>query len=340
MAVSVGARSGAQGVWPSMVPFTSFRATAAAMMLLPAVAVAQFESRSFSVTPVPAKASVGDSIRLRFRLVLNERDLLTDTIPKPAGELPGGVRVHSVERLRRGADRVFTGEAVVAFYRPGVREIPAFGVPWVQIVSGRRGAIATEAATVEIVPVLPGGNPALRDIREPEPSPGPGPLPLLLALLGAAALGSYLRRRRRPAVDQVVEPVPDVAAPPAPPDPYGIALARLAEIERERWAERGDVERHYEAAADALRDYLETAEQIPARERTSSELVWALPPRLLEGGLRRLTAAVLGEADLVKFARSRPGPPAAATYLREARELLRRWHEAAREVPEEADAVR
>jgi len=299
------------------------------------------QGRSFSVTPMTAKASVGDTIRIRFRLVLNERDLLTDTVPKPAGELPGGVRVHSVERLRRGADRVFTGEAVVAFYRPGVREIPAFGLPWVQIVSGRRGAVATEAATVEIVPVLPGGNPALRDIREPEPSPGPGPLPLLLALLGATALGWYLRRRRRrPAVDQVVEPVPDLAAPPAPPDPYAIALARLAEIEGERWAERGDVERHYDAAADALRDYLETAEQIPARERTSSELLWALPPRLLEGGLRRLTAGVLGEADLVKFARRRPGPAAAADYLREARELLRRWHDAAREATEEADAVR
>ena len=58
-----------------------------------------------------------------------------------------------------------------------------------------------------------------------------------------------------------------------------------------------------------------------------------MPPRLTEGGLRRLTSQLLSEADLVKFARRRPDTVAAAAHLRDTRELLRRWHET-------ADAVR
>jgi hypothetical protein len=304
----------------------------------PPLLTAQFQGRSFTITATPAKVSVGDTVRLAFRLVTHERDLLTDTVPRPVAELPEGLRIYSVEKLRRGADRVFTGEAVVAFYRPGVREIPVFGLPWVQVVTGRRGTLTTEAATVEVVPVLPAGNPSLRDIRDVEPAPGPGPLPLfgaglLLALLAAR----LLRRGRRPRPAAAATVAPPVAS--APPDPYAIAVDRLSHLEREWLAKRNGVAEHYEAVADALRDYLEAAETLPARERTTSELLWALPPRLTEGGLRRQVAQVLGEADLVKFARRRPDGGAAVAHLAQARALLRRWHEAM-PAEREADAVR
>jgi hypothetical protein len=106
-----------------------------------------------------------------------------------------------------------------------------------------------------------------------------------------------------------------------------MALDRLAEIERQSWPDRGAVDLQYVAAIDVVRDYLGAAEEIPARERTSSELLWAMPPRLTEGGLRRLTSQLLSEADQVKFARRRPDSGAAAAHLRDTRELLRRWHE-------------
>ncbi len=305
----------------------------AAALLLPARAAAQLDDgRWFTITPIPDTATVGDSVRLRFRLTLHERDLLTDTVPRPVAELPPGVRVYSVQMMQRGSDRAFTGEAVVAFYRPGPQEIPAFGVPWVQVVTGHRGTVATEAAKIEIMPVAPAGNPTLRDIRDPELSGTPGTPSLLLAALVASGIWLLLRRRRR-----APTAVPDAAiAPggPAPPlSPYQIALERLAAIERESWPDRGVVDLQYVAAIDVLRDYLGAAEEIPARERTSSELLWSMPPRLTEGGLRRLTSQLLGEADQVKFARRRPDSVTAAAHLRDARELLRRWHET-------ADAIR
>ncbi len=294
--------------------------------------------RVLAVTAEPGKVGLGDSVTLRFRLTINDRDLIADSVPHPVGELPAGVRIFSVEKLRRGADRVFTGSAVIAFYRPGKRTSPVFGIPWMQIVTGRRGVVTHGPAEVEVASVLPAGNPPLRDIREPDSPPGLAALWALLAAVGAAAIAWFATRHRakRPA------PEPQAVAPPPlppPPDPYGAALDRLAAIEAERWADRGDVARHYEAVADALRDYLEAADGRPARERTTAELLWSLPPRLAEGGLRRRVQELLGEADLVKFAKLRPGPDEVPSYTSRARDLLERWHRAAM-TGEEHDALR
>jgi hypothetical protein len=308
-------------------------------LLRPAHGHAQLdEGRFFTATIEPAKVSVGDSVTVHFRLIINERDLLTDTVPRPLSELPPGVRVLSVERLQRGADRAFTGSAVLAFYRTGKQQMPAFGIPWVQVVTGHRGVMSHDPAGIEVTSVLPGGNPSLRDIREPEAPPSLAPLWILLGAAGAAGaawLVARRRRRARVATPARIEPPP---TPPPPPDPYTVALARLEAIEAERGTARAEVERHFESVAEVLREYLETAEAIPAPERTTTELLWSLPPRLAEGGLRRRVQEVLGAADLVKFARQRPGPAEAASYTRAARELLDRWHQAA--APEELDAVR
>jgi hypothetical protein len=295
--------------------------------------------RSFEVTAAPARATVGDSIVLTFRLHLNERDLLTDTVPAPSDELPPGVRVLSVGRLQRAADRAFTGRAVIALYRPGIQDVPAFGVPWVQVVTGHGGTVTTAPATVEIVPVLPAGNPTLRDIREPEPPGGPGPLPLAAAgaVAAAALVWALLRRGPRAQGAGVVATAP---APVAARGPWEEALARLDRLAAERPEGREAIAAWYAAAADVLREYLEAAEGLPARERTTSELLWALPPRLGEGGLRRRLQDILWRADLVKFARARPALENGASFLADARGLVSRWHQIAAEPAGAADAVR
>ena len=310
----------------------------AALSAAPAHAQLDF-GRSFSITAEPAKVSTGDSVTLRFRLTLNDRDLVTDTVPRPVEELPAGVRILSVERLLRGPDRIFTGTAVIAFYRPGKRALPVFGIPWVQVVTGHRGVVTHEPAEIEVASVLPAGNPPLRDIREPIAPRGYGTLWALLGAAVAVAIVRLVTRRRGKPPVPAAEPVAPPPVPAPPPDPYVATLARLDAIEAERWASRGDVARHFEAVADALRDYLEAAERIPARERTTTELLWSLPPRLAEGGLRRRVQEVLGEADLVKFAKLRPLPDEATGYAVRARDLLERWHRAA-PAAEELDAVR
>lgn len=318
-------------------------ATVAVAALLPAPLAAQLHGQHWDVTPETARPTVGDTVTLAFRVRLDERDLLFDTVPAPALTPPDWIRIYSIDKLTRQPDRIFVGRAKVAFYRPGRQAVPIFTLPFMRSVKGlSRGTLSSDSASVEVVPVLTAGSSArLRDIREPKPSRGGVPIELVLGMAALLAAGWLAwRARSRVAVGPVehVTPTP-VELPQA--DPYQRTVDRLAAIEAERWADR-DVARHYEEITDALRDYLAITEGLPARERTSSELLVGLPGHLSTGPLRDGWADVLDAADLVKFARRRPDPDTAADFLGEARALLAGWRDAAPESQpaQVADALR
>ncbi|MEO7138230.1 MAG: hypothetical protein ABI037_10980 [Gemmatimonadales bacterium] len=300
---------------------------------------AQLVGQSFLVTPDTAAATLGDPVTVRFRIRFHERDQALDSVPQVVGALPPGVRVLSVEKLTRSPSRIYEGSARLAFYRPGRRPVPTFGLPFMRIVEGvSRATLASDSAFVDITPLLPPGNPALKDIQELEHRPA-SPLPLValaLALAAAAASYSLYRRRRRPPIALPTEPPVE---PIVPPTPYQTALDRLDAVERERWPSRANVAGHFEAVAQTLREYLVAAENVGACERTTTELLWALPPYLTRAGLRDRCHDVLAEADLVKFARMQPDEAGAADFLRRARLLLTAWHEA-RPAEESVDALR
>ena len=329
MAVT-GRRAGGQAVGRSDGRTVGRRVVALSALALLVCAVprplaAQLHGQHWTVTPETERATVGDTVTLAFRVRLDERDLLFDTVPKPARTLPDWIRVFGVEKLQRQPDRIYVGKARVAFYQPGRQAVPMFELPFMRSVKGlSRGTLTSDSATVEVVPVLSAGSSAtLRDIKEPAPTSGLDPLELALGLLALAVAGWLTWRARRRGPAAVPEPLPAAAASPATRDPYDVAANRLAAIERERWSAR-DVARHYAEVADVLRDYLE-AHGIPARERTTSELRWALPPPLLDGEPGRRFASLFDEADLVKFARRRPDAAAAAVFLAHARLLLEGW---------------
>ena len=218
------------------------------------------------MTPETERATVGDTVTLAFRVRLDERDLLFDTVPKPARTLPDWIRVFGVEKLQRQPDRIYVGKARIAFYRPGRQAVPLFELPFMRSVKGlSRGTLTSDSATVEVVPVLSAGSSAtLRDIKEPASAGKPEPLALALGLLALAVAGWLTWRARRRGPAAVAEPLPAPAAAPAARDPYDIAADRLVAIERERWSAR-DVARHYAEVTDALRDYLEAARRPGAR---------------------------------------------------------------------------
>jgi hypothetical protein len=292
---------------------------------------AQLHGQHWTVTPETDRATVGDTVILAFRVLLDERDLLFDTVPKPARTLPDWIRVFGVEKLQRQPDRIYVGKARIAFYRPGRQAVPLFELPFMRSVKGlSRGTLTSDSATVEVVPVLSAGSSAtLRDIKEPAPAGKPEPLALALGLLGLALAGWLTWRARRRGPAAVAEPVPTPVASAATRDPYEVAADRLVAIESEHWSV-SDVARHYAEVTDVLRDYLE-AHGVPARERTTSELRWVLAPGLLAGHGRRRFETVFDAADLVKFAHWRPGVDDAAAFLRDARALLTAWRDAAAE---------
>ena len=299
---------------------------------------AQVTGQSFQVTPETSQATVGDTVQVRFRVRLDERDLLYDTVPQPLGALAPGVRILSIDKLARAPDRIFHGKARLAFYRPGRQPVPVFMLPFMRAVKGvQRATLASDSAFVDIGSLLPAGNPPLKDIRETELNAGPS-LGLLVAagVTALLLLGGYAirRRHRLPAAEPA--PIPPVQEPLTP---YAQALAQLERIERERWPMRGAVARHYEEIVDALRGYLEAREGMPAREQTTEELLWALPLHLSGEGFRERLGELLDEADLVKFARLLPHTKAADRFLQRSRTLLRDWNDTVLS-SEVADALR
>jgi hypothetical protein len=305
----------------------------------PSPVSAQLPGQSFTVVADTGVFTVGDSVTVRFQIRLHERDQPLDSIPQVVGVLPPGIRILSIDKLRRSPTRVYEGGARLAFYRPGRRPVPIFGLAFMRVVEGvSRATLASDSAFVEITPVLSPGNPALKDIRELERralSPWAWLVPVL-SLIATTGLYLLLRRRRLPStVASEPEPTPE----PVAPSPYEIAAQRLDQLEEERWPAHGNVALHYETVAQILRQYLEHAYGVGALERTTSELLWALPPHLSRGGLRDRCHDVLRDADLVKFAELRPDESRAADFIRRGRQLLLAWHETG-VVEESVDALR
>lgn len=156
------------------------------------------------------RISVGDTVGLTFRIRLDERDLLFDTLPRPVDSAFDGVRIVSVERLHRLANRDFVGRAVLAFYRTGPQPVPVFALPFMRAVKGiTSGVIRSDTLSVEVVPVLAAGNPTLRDIRELDRSSVPRLIAGVVIVLALAVVVLILRRRRKP-----LPPAPAVVAEP------------------------------------------------------------------------------------------------------------------------------
>lgn len=292
------------------------------LALVAAPALAQLPGQSFEVHADSGNVTVGDPVTLRLRLRLDDRDLLFDTVPVPAISRLRGARLLSVSRLVRDKDRIYLGQAQVAFYRPGHQAAPTFSVTFMRAVKGvQRGILASDTAWVDVTPVLAAGDQPLKDIRPLEESPAPR-WPWL-ALPVAAGLAIWLLRRRPPR--QAVVP----SAAPGPPvnggDPRRQALERLHAIEQEQWHSRGEVARHYEEVAEVVREFLDRVGEAPARMLTTAELLQALARRNKAGPDLDRCRRLLAEADLVKFAAIRPGPEPSQKLLSSARELLELW---------------
>ena len=304
-------------------------------------------AQTFEVIADSGRITVGDPVSLRLVLRQYEGDALLEQVPHPLGALADGVRLLSVDSMRPVATRLLEARARVAVFRPGSQTIPPFAIDFRRGAVILHGTMRSEPVPIEIAPVLMAGSgPTLRDIKEIAERPGPDPRLMLLAISGLAVTLWALRRQGRSIPSAAPAPMSFEPGPPTAPDPFAAALDRLAEIESADWA-AAEVERHYTAVTDALRDYLVAAEGIPARERTSGELLTALPPHLAAAELRLGCAGLLTQADLVKFARRRPDRGSAAAFLGEARRLLTGWRQAAQPAPsdpdssvEAADAVR
>jgi hypothetical protein len=275
--------------------------------------------------PDSGRVTVGDPVTLRIRLRLGAGEQLAAATPVFREPLPEGVRLLRVDSLRQEAGGDESGALVVAFFRPGTLRVPPIAVEYRAGRGARVDTAVTGSVAVTVTPVVPAGSGTLRDIRNIDTAP----LSLRsaatvvaggLAVILVALLASRIQRRRR--IGRLS--ASRLALADTPVGPYDAAIARLAAIAGD-WAARRDIESHYAETADVLRRYLAEAHGLPALERTTPELLGALPGRLSVSPARDAAGDLLGDADLVKFARYAPASPAPAELLATARSILSGW---------------
>jgi hypothetical protein len=177
--------------------------------------------------------------------------------------------------------------------------------------------------SVEVTPLLPAGNPPLKDIRPLRSVGTPvwGPLGALFAILAAGFWFLRRRSRREGFAAGRLDGAPASG-------PFDRALARLDQIEQAARASGNGILPLYDHSADVVRRLLLEIGAIPHSGLTTPEVGQSLPPPLTAGTLRQDCESVLGDSDLVKFARVRPDFTTALGQLARTRQLLVAWRNA------------
>jgi hypothetical protein len=289
-------------------------AVVAALALLggaAAVAAQGLSPNRVNAAVVPQTITVGDVFQaaVRVELPAGTAVAFADSLSLPPDVETAGRRIVHVDTTTEG--RVtFTAAYPLTGWRPGDVELPATQVvvrpplgdgPGRQTES-RDDTISVTFPAFDIESVLPG------DTAGVEPKPAKDVLganrvwwPYLVAGAVVLALLAALyiwRKRRRP--DAVAAPVPAVP-------PRERALAALEEARAAGMVERGELKEFYTAVTDAVRAYVEALNVGWGRELTTSELAGRMRGTGIGPDALSLVA-MLGSADLVKFARRRPAP--------------------------------
>lgn len=124
----------------------------------------------------------------------------------------------------------------------------------------------------------------------------------LLGLLLLIAVIIYFIRRKKPTIEEIEEKIP----------PFDLAKQRLKELDSKNLLRQNRIKLYYIELTDIVRSFIEKDLNIPALESTTDELIETITdfndssnlniPKETVIKLQRL----LQEADLVKFAKSKP----------------------------------
>jgi hypothetical protein len=278
-------------------------------------------AQSLDLVPQQTKGTIGDRFTFAVTVRLKPGMELIDAVPHTLVPPPRGIRVLEADTLRADGPGIFRGTATMAFYRIGPQPVPTLALLYRTEPGAPPDTLLHLPISIEIVPTLEPGNPQIRDIKPLQPLSGPVWLQLTALCAGVAAGLWWLARRR-------TRTLAPAGAPATAGGPFDAALARLAALEAGMAGNGNGVVPLYAQVAGVVRDSLLDAGAIPHQGFTTGELGPRLPVALAAGGLRDRCEAVLGEADLVKFARVRPDRSTAVDHVARTRTLLEAWRAA------------
>jgi hypothetical protein len=256
----------------------------------------QVHAQQVSTAILPDTIHVGDVITAAIRVVVPRGAVVSfpDSLVVPQDIENAGQRVIRTDTAA-GAEQI-TAQFPLAGWRPGAHALP----PVTYAIDGRAYVVSFDS--LRITSVLPPDTSGIK----PQPLKSvmggtrvwwPWILALLVLLLIGALLYWWWRRRNRVVAALVVVP-----ARPA----RDVALERLDAARAAGYVERGSMKEFYSEVSDALRTYVASIDYLLSSDLTTSEMAGRIRRRGADPAAVELLT-LLGAADLVKFARHRPG---------------------------------
>lgn len=282
-----------------------------------------------TVTLDPEQPKVGDLVRVTYRFRYRSRDRVEfdpDVVAfqQPSIELDYGREQPERDRTAHPADNGFvTTDVVVAVQPFRVADVVIRAQPARVNTGDEIARLCTPEVRFRVRGVF--GNtahPQPRDITHPEDVRRDaltarwialGLDGLFVVVVTTLGVNAWLRARPR-----------KMPPPPPPRHPYEVAREGLDVIARGDLIPRGLTKDYYDAISDVIRRYLGGMRNFDAIEMTSHELLARVRKQPLPGVPMIEIERLLGECDLVKFARYVPSHEEADEILQSAFSIIER----------------
>lgn len=274
-----------------------------------------------TLTLTPDSISTGDVVHAELLVVVPEGDDVN--LPRQP-YAPFELIDQGVTEATANGRRTFTYRLDFLALEPGDLTLPALTVR-VITPEGLVGTAQTEPQVVHVESLI---------ANEPDAQPRPATEPVVvmeddytLAWIGGALLLMALTALITWLVARWLRNRPKVLPPPPPPRPaWEIAMAKLRAARADVTAAmaEGAQSRVIDAASDALREYFGRRFDFNGLESTSDEVIAHLRTQHLSGVTLPEIQTLLGDCDLVKFAKFQPSAEDCERILFESEKLVQR----------------
>jgi hypothetical protein len=274
-------------------------------------------SHTFSQMPVATakldtqEILIGDQLNLRLSFsglsgAMVAWPILPDTLTSKVDVLDRGL-IDTLKN-RAGQDSAYIQNILLTSFDSGFYEIPSIQFPFMVADDTNLYAVQTRPTYLMVHTVAVDTTKPIKPIKGIMSAPLtfrdilPWLLIGLLALLIITFVIYYIIKRKRK------EPVFQLR-PRIKLKPHEIALRALEQLRTKKLWQQGAVKQYYTELTDVIREYLEARFNIPAMERTTFEILRDLKDTSkADEGSMELLKKVLELADMVKFAKWKPGP--------------------------------
>lgn len=295
-----------------MTRFLKF--TVLAALLPPAIAGAQ--TVSFKLTPPAARPKLAEPFTLRLEIALPADYSVAPDTSSFANDVFELVKIKKISSKTAGALKTDTYELDAAAFDIGISTFPE--TAWLLAKGPELKEAKSPPLALEIMPLFDTTKEqeGIRDIRPPFKFI---PWLRLLAGLLAAALAAWLLYRR---YKSRFSSAPAAGAAPDPRSPYQKAADALAELSVSGIWEEGRIKEFYSRLSDIFRNYLDAQFGIKAELMTTNDITREL--RRTGADIKTVikTRELLENADLVKFAKFKPGERERDTAVSALKDLL------------------